>query len=427
MIAAGATTAAGDYGAYRKSIEALIWGTLLFNWLLALVNAQLFAMSQPLVMVCEGLLLTMALFVVARAGINRQQLVLLCAFAFYLVFTLARFIYAQGFAPKPVRDMAIIFIFLALGFSYREAPSRLIYRISIVVAIIGLIEILFPAFYAHLFNVKAYYINTRGFAETAFWNTESDMFISSTRPGDRFFLSFTDWPRASSIFLEPVSLGNFIVISLAVLLAGWRSLTARMKASWIVVLITLLLISDSRYAFACSLVLIGFRMFLMRFPQQLVFLLFLGVLGTAWGMVTYLQVSLAEDNFSGRVFYTFYALSTLDISSLMGVNLALVDRFADSGVAYFIIGQSIFGLIFLFGYYSLGIVGTDARSRFFKNAVMIAFSLNLLISNSLFSIKVAAMMWFAVTAFIGARDAHAKEGDATEDGERSDAPLPQAA
>jgi putative polymerase len=385
-------------------IEAVIWGTLLFNWILALVNARIAGMSQAHVVICEILLMAASVFFIARRGLHKDQLALLCAFALYLVFTLLRFMYAQEIAPKPVRDMAIIFIFLALGLAYRCEPYKLLYRITLFVAVVAFVEVFLPNVYADFFNVKAYYINTRGFSESDFWNTDSTVFVSGTRPDERFFLPFVDWLRASSVFLEPVSLGNFIVVSLAVLLAGWQSLSIRVKSSWVLALIAILLLSDSRYGFACSLVLIAFRLFFSRFPQQFSFLIFVGVVGAAWLMIQALHVTQAADNFTGRIFYTFWSLSTLDLNALLGVRLSLVNRFADSGLTYFIVCQSLLVVAFLLVYYSIAVVGTNTRSRFIKNAVMIAFSLSLLISNSLFSIKIAALMWFCVGAFISARE-----------------------
>ena len=387
-----------------NQIEAVIWGTLLFNWILAFVNARIVGMSQAHVVLCEVMLMSASVFLIIRRGLHKDQLTLLCAFALYLVFTLLRFMYAQEIAPKPVRDMAIIFVFLALGLAYRSEPYKLLYRLTFVVAAVAFVEVFLPNAYADFFNVKAYYINTRGFSESDFWNTESTVFVSGTRPDERFFLPFVDWLRASSVFLEPVSLGNFIVVSLAVLLAGWQHLSIRVKSYWVLALIAILLLSDSRYGFACSLVLIAFRLFFSRFPQQFSFLIFVGVVGGAWLLIQALNVTHPADNFTGRIFYTFWSLSTLDLNALLGVRLSLVNRFADSGLTYFIVCQSLLVLAFLLVYYSIAVVGTNARSRFIKNAVMIAFSLSLLISNSLFSIKIAALMWFCVGAFISARD-----------------------
>src|SRR5690606_30295065 len=121
----------------------------------------------------------------------------------------------------------------------------------------GLAEVLVPNLYGDLFNVKAYYINSRGFTESQFWNPESTAFVSGTRPGERYFVAFTNWPRASSIFLEPVSLGNFIIVSLMVLLAGWRGLPLWIRAIWAATLVLLLMLADSRFAFFCGIALIA--------------------------------------------------------------------------------------------------------------------------------------------------------------------------
>ena len=386
--------------ARNGAIELLIWTTLLFNWGLAFVNANLFAISQPLVMLCEALLLMGSLWLMALTGLRKSQFYLLCFFALYLVFTLLRFMYAQVLEPKPLRDMAIVFAFICLGLAYRGTPYKLVFRVSVVLLLIGLIEILAPDVYLRLFNIKSYYINTRGFVEADFWNANSDLFVSGMRPGERFFLSFTNLPRASSVFLEPVSLGNFIIISLLAMLAGWRALSLRLRLLWPLVLFVLLLISDSRYAFACALVLIGFRLVFAKFPQQLCFLLFVGVVAAAAVLVQVSGVSYGSDDFLGRLYYTFNALRRLDFEMLLGLHYDLLTRFADSGIAYFIVSQSLPMLIVLVLYYAIGIVANDGESRFYKNALMIAWALGLLISNSLFSIKVAALMWFIFGALV---------------------------
>ena len=382
------------------AIEAVIWGALVFNWVLAFVNANIVGISQTLVVLCELALLGMALLLMLRAGLKRDQFYLLCFMALYVAFTLLRFMYGQQLEPKPLRDMAVVFVFLCLGFAYARAPYALLFRVTAVLLAIGIVEIMFADTYVRLFNIKSYYINTRGFTEADFWNTNSDLFVSGTRPGARFFLSFTNLPRASSVFLEPVSLGNFIVISLAGLLAGWRVLAGRTRAIWTAMLLGLLVISDSRYGFACGLILIGFRASLHRFPQQLGFVLFLCVIAAAAVLVEVSGISRGTDDFLGRLFYTFHALQTLDLEMLLGLRYELATRFMDSGLAYFIVSQSLLMVIALVLYYSLGIVATTPEARIYKNLILIAWSLNLLISNSLFSIKVAALMWFMLGALI---------------------------
>lgn len=383
----------------EKDIPALlIWGALLFNWLLAFVNARGIGISQAHVAVCEMLLLAGALLYMLRMGVLREQMLIICVYALCIVFTLFRFALAQEVEVKPLRDLAIIFVFLSLGLSARNEPYRLVFYASIVVAVIGLMEILQPKLYGTLFNIKAYYINSRGFTESQFWNTDSDLFVSGTRPGARFFLAFTNWPRASSIFLEPVSLGNFIIVSLMVLLAGWRRVPLRIRIAWGATLGLLLLLSDSRFAFACSMLLVALNALLRRTPQQMSFLFFGLVVAGAGILVWLTGIHMSSDDFLGRIFYSIHSLQSLDLSMLFGMKFKLASNYMDSGLVYFIVSQSLIAVVVLPLLYSTGVVVTSREAKLYKHYVMIVLALNLLISNSLFSIKVAALLWFCVGA-----------------------------
>ncbi|MDB6063265.1 MAG: GumE protein, partial [Verrucomicrobiaceae bacterium] len=202
----------------------VVWGALFFNWVLAFINAHGINISPSYVALCEILLMASAMAWVLKQGLVRDQVFVLLVYVGCFVFTLLRFAYAEAFDLKSMRDLAIIFVFICLGLSSRAQPYKLVYYVTLAIAAIGIVEILFPDIYYGLLNIKQYYINSRGFTEADFWNTNSDLFVSGTRPGERFFLAFTNWPRASSVFLEPVSLGNFIIVSLTVLLAGWKKL-----------------------------------------------------------------------------------------------------------------------------------------------------------------------------------------------------------
>lgn len=376
----------------------LIWGALLFNWLLAFINARGIGISQAYVVVCESLLLTVALLYMLRRGVLREQMLIFCVYALCLVFTLVRFALAQDIEVKPLRDLAIIFVFLSLGFSARQEPYRLVFYASIVVAVIGALEILQPKFYSTLFNIKSYYINSRGYSESQFWNTESDLFVSGTRPGSRFFLAFTNWPRASSIFLEPVSLGNFIIVSLMVLLAGWQRLSPRIRLAWAITLGLLLMFSDSRFAFMCSLLLVALTALLRRTPQQLSFLLFALMVAGGAVLVWLTGTRVASDDFIGRIYFSVHALQSLDLPMLLGMKFKLASNYMDSGLVYFIVSQSLLAVVLLPLLYSIGVIVTSPQAKLYKQYVLIVLALNLLISNSLFSIKVAALLWFCLGA-----------------------------
>lgn len=385
-------------GAGRNFPALLIWAALTFNWFLAFVNARGIAISAAHVAACELLIMLMAVWHLIERGLLREQLIIFCVYALCVVFTLFRFAYAQDIEPKPLRDLAIIFVFLSLGLSARRGPYRLTFYASIFIALIGLLEVLLPQLYSTLFNVKAYYISSRGYVESQFWNTESTAFVSGTRPGERYFAAFTQWPRASSIFLEPVSLGNFLTVSLMVLLSGWSKLSLRVRGVWSLVLLLLLVLSDSRFAFASGVILIALRPLLRRTPQQLSFVLFASVVGAAAFIVWFTGIGVATDDFLGRLFYTVSALQRLDVPTLFGMKYPLAENFMDSGLVYFIVSQSLVVVLLLPLVYSIGLIVSGTEAKLYKHYLMIVLALNLMISNSLFSIKVAALLWFCVGA-----------------------------
>ncbi|MDB6063792.1 MAG: polysaccharide biosynthesis protein GumE, partial [Verrucomicrobiaceae bacterium] len=163
-----------------------------------------------------------------------------------------------------------------------------------------------------------------------------------------------------------------------------------------------LLISDSRYAFACAIVLIAGNAVLRRIPQQLGFVLFFGVILAAGAIVLISGVSAGRDDFLGRLYYTFNSMNRLDLPMLLGFKFDFAVKFMDSGLLYFVVSQSLPVVVLLTVLYSVGIVATGPEAKLYKTCTLIAVALSLLISNSLFSIKVAALMWYCLGAFASA-------------------------
>ena len=106
------------------------------------------------------------------------------------------------------------------------------------------------------FNPKDYYIATRGISFDEFTNADSDLYISATRPEERFF-PFFGLHRISSLFIEPVSLGNYVVTVTAFIAAFWRSIGGWTKTFLILSNLLFLIASDGRFAFASSLLVVA--------------------------------------------------------------------------------------------------------------------------------------------------------------------------
>src|SRR4051794_24733102 len=134
--------------------------------------------------------------------------------------------------------------------------DRLVMGIHAVVLVVLLFEALDTPGYASLFRVQDYYINTRGYVAEDFWNQDSELFVSATRPDERLF-SFLDLHRLSSVFLEPVSLGNYAIIITAFLCARFGGLSVWARGFLVLGNIVIIIGCDGRLAAMTSVAIIA--------------------------------------------------------------------------------------------------------------------------------------------------------------------------
>ena len=298
------------------------------------------------------------------------------------------------FNPKYIRDVLVIPVFIMLGMTYRGdnfvRPFLVLHTIIFVVAVV---EVLSPDTYAEIFKVLDYYVNTRDFSTNSFWNADSNLFVSATRPGARFF-SFVDWHRLSSIFLEPVSLGNYCFVATILIVTCWYDLTASARSYCIASTLVLLAGCDGRLAATSILIVLFALIFVHNLSSRWSALYLPIVLLLSTGCVWTLNTSDIIDDFGGRVAGTIDALSRIDAYGLFGLNVSAADSAVDNGIVYFILSQSIIGVVVIWLTVCLFARGLTASSRAYVHAIAIFIPLNLLVSYSFFSIKTASLIWF---------------------------------
>ena len=379
----------------KESLSAgIIIAAIFFNAALAIVNAHFTALSELHVSLVEAAISGLAVAVIAsnlRASMLPWAILLALSLLLHFALTLAN----GAFNPKFVRDAIDIPVFIALGMVYaRGNIVRLFFYIQCVVFLVLLVELLFPDVYSSIFDVLSYYVNTRNFSLQDFWNQNSTLFISATRPDERFLLSFLDIHRASSVFLEPVSLGNYSIVATVFTLAFWREMSGAKRIFFTVTTLIILVGSDGRLAATtCIVLLLGCFIFplLPRYSNVLylpVFLLLSGIIVTWFGLQN------SGDDFSGRLAGSIEFLTSLDITTLLGSHPERSAFGLDSGISYFIITQSVFGPAAIWLFVCLVPRYHDRRSTIFVHSICIYIAFNLLVSYSLFSIKTAALMWF---------------------------------
>lgn len=385
-------------------IELLLLFSVGYNFLLAFVNAQLFTVTPAMTYLAE-LMIYAGCFGVGIWTLEREKIsALLAGIGLIAAVLLFRFVAEWRVDAKFIRDAIIPFAFLVLGSAYGGSLPKLFLRLAVIVGLVAAVELAVPDVYGDVINPKSYYVNTRGVDEGGFWNQDSNLFVSATRPGERNFLPGSSLPRASSIFVEPVTAGNFIVFFCAVLLVFWRSYGPKQIVFGIGLLLFLIVASDGRLAAGTSLLMLLGAPFLRKLDQRLSFLIMPLIIVGAAMLIWVMRVDAYQDTTLGRVYLTIHALREMSAEAWLGLDFDVPYKYFDSGIAYFIASQSImvvgaFLLAFAFG---LEMPTEDGQT--FKNLFMLAFATGLLVSNSLFSVKSAALWWFVCGAMWQLRD-----------------------
>ena len=393
---------AGEADLISRLAPFIAAGALFFNALLAAVNANVMALGSSHVMLAEIALAGTALTLALRSW--RPHMFPWFALIYFLaVLFFVGIVINQDINLKYLRDAIIFPIYVLLGMVWagqRFVP--VLVGIQVVVFVVFVVEALSPAAYAQIFNVTEYYINTRGFDPERFQYTTEGFFISAFRPGERFIPGF-DWlHRTSSVFLEPVSLGNYIVIVTILILAFWRELGTGVRALMVATTALLLIGSDSRLATVICLIIIAGSPVFVRLPKYLhVLYLPLAIAGAVF-VIEAFQFRPGLDDFPGRIAGGIEALFNLDFAELMG-HAQHADRYVDAGLAYLVVTQSVLGAVAIWLLMGLGFGETTPRERIFIHGVTMYFALSLTVSYSVFSIKTAALMWFAYGYLIASR------------------------
>jgi putative polymerase len=371
--------------------SALLVATIAFNPLLAWVNSHAAPLSGGIVSVMQGgiVIAALSLGLFQPAALAARWWVMSAMLVMAVLLTGA--IRAE-FNPKILGDVLLIPAFILLG---TALPGDLFRRTVLAtqgaILLVGSWELLRPDQYGAFFNVVDYYVNTRGFDAEAFWAGGS-LFLSSERPGGRLLLNGFGFHRGSSLFLEPVSLGNWAVVMSIFTAACWRELSRSGRAFMAATIFALLVICDGRLAMTVIAFFCLFLPISQYVPDRwsaayLPAMLALLWLGDAMGVLMP-----NGDNFAGRLGIGLHALLTMDANGLLGVSAEFA-RLDDAGWADFVQAQSIFVSLGLWLLLSLSSFGREPGNRMAKHGILLFLILCLPISNSLLSIKTAAMMW----------------------------------
>jgi putative polymerase len=371
----------------------------LFNAAIAVANAHIKPMTGNIVVLCEVLIVA-----AAHLHILSHFQVRMVNWYFLIVaigaFALLRIGVTGNADAKYFRDIFLIITFILLGMTSNERRAVQMMLILQVIVIAGiLLEAICVECYGEIFAVKDFYVNTRGIGEEEFTNLASDLYVSATRPDARF-LPFFDLHRISSVFLEPVSLGNFMIVTVAFTAAFWKQLGVLTRAFCVASMILMLLACDGRLAalatVAITAISIGYRLL----PRHVALTFVPAVTGLALFASYAAELSPGVDDLTGRVAYTAELIGNLTLVDVAGLSDRLLVQSVDAGVVYFVITQCLLGFSLLWGAITFSADESTSQQKIYKNGSLLYLALTMIVSYSFLSIKTAAPIWFVFGALL---------------------------
>lgn len=297
---------------------------------------------------------------------------------------------------KGMRDLLIPLLFIWVGRTWKGSVDdldRLFVKLIALVIAVGIFEVTFFDTYTKFINSFTYYINLGGINASDAQVTDQTVTLNGLRPegiGRTVLPQLLGSHRASSIFLEPVSFGNFAVVVMAWGLSKpfkqWQSI-----AFFIVSAIIMIVLSDSRFALysICGLFVLRLcihhraHFLAIAFPLLgLLLLLFVATYFPANG-----------DNLHGRLSSSGLRLLHFDAESLLGFK-SYNTMFVDMGYAYVIsrLGLPIAAMLWL----SLFLIPLPSeQANRYRTFACAYVALILCVSGtSVFALKTGAILWF---------------------------------
>ena len=370
----------------------IVIGCVLFNFFLCFANTEGINISGAHVILSELTLVGIAsLYAFFRLDKANWYWLLIIAAQVVLMSVLS--VLRDDILFKPLRDVLIMPVFIALGLSSAKIDfTKPLLWLSAFIGLVALFEAFFLKSYTGLFNIKEFFI-AKGYDASAFQYTEGDVFVSGIRPAGRFFPLPFEIHRISSVFLEPVSLGFFAFISGLYFVAMKDRLPRGQVLVAAFVTILLIWLGDARMAFASLVAVIAFSPVFARLDHRLTVLIFPAALLFGLFVVESGMFNLTGEGLGARLLWTFQGIWSTNDAQFFGVrpyDVAMVD----SGFLYMMSCQGILGflLYWLPPIFFKNKFSKEARIYWFGASIFLTSGF--MVSDAIYTIKTAALLWF---------------------------------
>ncbi|MCM2396073.1 hypothetical protein NBH19_08275 [Rhizobium sp. S95] len=377
-----------------RLVRVVVPLAVMYNGLLALINAHVMPLGFAHVALVEIGLLFVSLMYLLYRGLSQESLPVVVLVGFFAI-VMAYTSVANGMLFVDFfRNVLIIAVFCQLGAMTDGRTVEFVFRICcICVLSVLLVEIFFTKVYEDLLYPALYFTNTRGLEQISFGG--SKIFQNAINIPGRFSFGLSDH-RTASLFLEQVSLANFSGVLDVYLVSRFSRIKRFDRILMVSTVILILLTNDSRSMLAFSMIGLG-GYFIFPKLSNVLRPLVMPIVLCAGAIVFLIRPDASGDTLDGRIVLTMKGFLNLDFVELLALNVRVIGNFADSGYIYVINAGTVFGLIafWLFVTFYPGGQSDDQKRCAFALGTFIF--LNMMIGGTaIFSIKVGALIWLLV-------------------------------
>lgn len=371
----------------------LVLAAVGYTALLCFVHTNAFPITNAVVAVTDGAVVMAALgLALWRAPMIVWTLVFAVAVNF-----LALALLAGSVELKAVRDVLVLVAFGSLGLRFADAlAARLVFTLAAAVVVaFCLIELFAPALFTRFFDIFDFYAQRGVLTAEQIQYQGSSFFVSGERGDGRLiapWLTFLGDHRASSVFLEPVSLGNFGAIAAAFALALPRTEQRYAWAFGAVALITIFA-ADARFAAASLVLFLLVRVTPLAIANMALAFLPIAAIAILLAISAFLPVN--GDTLLGRLSHSGAVLATFDLGTLFGLRPHSVAT-VDSGYAYALANFGLPLCVLLWTAFVAFPTRNETALRFKLLLGAYACALLCVSGSSLFSLKTGAIAMFVL-------------------------------
>lgn len=377
--------------AFRRLTIVVLVSVVAYQAVLCLIHTHVFPVPRALVGVGEGLIMLAALPLLLPRLV--PGVLAFAALAGAMLCLLA--LLSGSLDIKVFRDLLIPIWFFWLGRNVGDPglANKALASATVLVLAFGFFELLALTTYTEVFDIFSYYVSIGNLQPVTDYVRESRLQLNGIRPEDmgRTLLpGLLDNHRVSSLFLEPVSLGNF-----ATILAAWGLSKDRSELGWTLLFlgaaVTLIVLADSRFALISVSLLVVMRLLLRGWALNLPVVMPLLIVAVLVALGLFAPGPY-DDSYLGRLINSGDSLVHFQVSTLLGYDGHA--WYPDQGYAHVI---SSYGLVLSIALWLVIwlIRQPDSQGQRFRCFVAVYISLILCVSGtSLFALKSAGVLWF---------------------------------